>query len=104
MYKDPAKLEACVWFIYTTLPIPPASLRTASATQLKWWLKLPFPVAEALATIAAAESELTMEGLPALLATACDVRREAPDHLPLLPPCPPFHPAPPSTLPALPAA
>ena len=31
VFKDPAKLEACIWYIHTTMPVPPSSLRGASA-------------------------------------------------------------------------
>ena len=72
LYKDPAKLEACVWFIYTTLPIPARALQRASARELRWWLTLPAPVAEVVAERAKAHSNpLTHEALPELLRAAC---------------------------------
>ena len=37
VFKDPAKLEACVWFIYTTLPIATSALRDASPAE--WFVK-----------------------------------------------------------------
>ena len=68
VYKDPAKLEACFWFIYTTLPIPARALQRASARELRWWLTLPASVAEVLAERAKAHgTALTHEALPELL-------------------------------------
>ena len=72
LYKDPAKLEACCWFIYTTLPIPARALQRASAREIRWWLTLPAAVAEVLAERAKQYSNpLTHETLPELLRAAC---------------------------------
>ena len=75
VFKDPAKLEACIWYIHTTMPVPPSSLRGASAHEVKWWLSLRVEVAEQLVALADAAAdpahELTMARLPALLRAAC---------------------------------
>ena len=80
LYKDPAKLEACCWFIYTTLPIPARALQRARrgpdrrprAREIRWWLTLPAAVAEVLAERAKQYSNpLTHETLPELLRAAC---------------------------------
>ena len=62
VYKDPAKLEACFWFIYTTLPIPARALQRASARELRWWLSLPAPVSEMLAERAGARHRADARG------------------------------------------
>ena len=69
VFKDPAKLESCILYIYTTLPIPPALLATAAPHELRWWLGVPEAVAAALAAAAAAlaPGALTLEALPDLL-------------------------------------
>ena len=72
VFKDPAKLEACTWFIYTTLPIPPRALKTSSARELRRWLAVPTAVAEMIDERAKAHSgPLTLELLPELLRSAC---------------------------------
>ena len=75
VFKDPAKLEACIWYIHTTMPVPPSSLRGASAHEVKWWLSIRAEVAEQLVALADASTDpvldLTMERLPALLRAAC---------------------------------
>jgi hypothetical protein len=72
VFKDPAKLESCCWFIYTTLPIPPRALRSASARELRWWLSVPLPVAEQIVDWAKAHTDhITLEALPNILRGAC---------------------------------
>ena len=72
IFKDPAKLESCFWFIYTTLPIPPRALKSASARELRWWLTVPAQVAEMINERAMAHSgSLTLEALPDVLRSAC---------------------------------
>ena len=36
--RDAAKLEACVCYLYTATPLPPAALCRASAAELVAWL------------------------------------------------------------------
>ena len=73
VFKDPAKLEACVLFAYTALPMPPAALQGADAGQLKWWLNLPDHAAERLAKSMPKPSaeELSIEQLRGLVEAAC---------------------------------
>ena len=68
VFKDPAKLEACVLFAYTAMPVPPTALQGADAEQLKWWLDIPMDVAEELVQdIAQHAGELSKSALEGLL-------------------------------------
>ena len=80
VFKDPAKLEACIWYVYTTLPVPPSALVGASPHEVKWWLSVRVEVAEQLVALANAAKDtparLTMAALPGLLRAACEAAGE----------------------------
>ena len=70
--QDPAKLEACIWFVYTTLPMPPSVLLNATADELKWWLSIPIEVAtQLIAAAEAAPDTANLAGLAGLVESAC---------------------------------
>ena len=66
--------QACICYIYTTLPIPIDALVGALAQDVRCWLSVPLDVAEALVaevTRRDAVGELAFGELPALLRSAC---------------------------------
>ena len=74
VFKDPAKLEACIWFIYTTLPVPHGVVLNATAHELKWWLTIPIEVAVELIAAAEAQPDACTEAVRRSppRSTACD--------------------------------
>ena len=74
VFRDPAKLEACLCYLYTTLPIPPEALLGAPAHEVRCWLSCPMEVAECIVTEAGrrdAVGELAYEGVEDMLRVAC---------------------------------
>ena len=69
--QDPAKMESCILFMYTALPITPDELYSADIPAIKWWLDVPGSVAEALRAI------LDKHGQPPELSRVAELLKEA---------------------------